>query len=240
MLITTDRREPRDGLPAPGAPRLRPARPEIVVKEAVVEVVRAAGGLPLLLPPGALPDEDLGGLLRIVDAVVVTGGAFDIHPRHYGQAVQGRLDRVDEARTGLELPLCAACLDTRVPVLGICGGMQALAVAAGGSLVQDIGTQVPGALEHEQPTDPATGWHPVALEGTLARALGPQVQVNSTHHQAVDHPGALTVVGRAPDGVIEAVALRDHPFAVGVQWHPELLPHGPALVQLLLRAGRER
>lgn len=239
VLVTTDRRDPTAGPSSPPAGRVRPARAEIVLKEAVVDVVRAAGGLPLLLPPGALSPLDLRALLADVHAVIVTGGAFDIHPRHYGQAIQGRLDRVDEARTGLELPLCAACLAEGVPVLGICGGMQALAVAAGGSLVQDIGAQVVGALEHEQPTDPAQPWHPVELEGALAAALGPRVEVNSTHHQAVADPGVLAVVGRAPDGVVEAVALPGHPFAVGVQWHPELLSHGPSLVGLLLRgAGR--
>ena len=226
LLVTTDRRAAgaHPAGPRPDAlGRVRPARPEVVLKEAVVDAVRIAGGLPLLLPPGALPPGDLAALLAVVDGVVVTGGAFDIHPHHYGQRVTARLDRVDEDRTGLELALCRICLEREVPLLGICGGMQALAVAAGGSLVQDIGAQVPGALEHEQPTDPALAWHPVAIEGPLARELGGSIEVDSTHHQAVLDPGALRVVGRAPDGVIEAVLHPGHPFALGVQWHPELM-----------------
>lgn len=251
ILITTDRRapSPAEGAssldastpgPAAAGGRVRPPRAEVVLKEAVVVAVRAAGGLPLLVPPGALSDEELGDLLDRCDGVVVTGGAFDIHPRHYGREVLARLDRVDEARTGLELPLCAACLAQSVPILGICGGLQALAVAAGGTLLQDIAAMVPGALEHEQPTDPVHGWHPVALEGALARALGAVLDVNSTHHQAVLDPGPLQIVGRAPDGVVEAVSMPGHPFAVGVQWHPELQDHGAVLAGLLVQAAQAR
>lgn len=181
--------------------------------------VRAAGGVPLLVPPG--DPAAVSDLLPLVRAVVVTGGHMDIHPRHYGEDVVARLDRVEEERTELELELARACAHRGVPLLGICGGMQALAVALGGTLVQDIGTQVSGALEHEQPTDPATAWHPVEADARWAALFG--AAVNSTHHQAVARPGPLDVVGRAPDGVVEAIALPGHPFCVGVQWHPELL-----------------
>lgn len=235
VLVTCDRRL---STPGPG-PRVRPARMEVRLGEALVEAVRAAGGLPLLLPPGALAEEELGRLLDLVQAVVVSGGAFDIHPSHYGRAVRARLDRVDEARTGLELPLCRLALDLGRPILGICGGMQALAVAAGGTLVQDIASEQPGALEHEQPTDPATPWHEVALHGALAAAMGPRIQVNSTHHQAVEEPGALRIVGRSPDGVVEAVEGRGPAFALGVQWHPELLGQvAQEPFRLLLAAAR--
>lgn len=222
VLITTDRRVLG---PAPAAgPRQRPARPELFLKEALVDAVRAGGGLPLLLPPGALADDELGALLDRVQAVVVSGGAFDIDPRHYGQAVVSRLDRTDADRTDLELSLCRACLARDLPLLGLCGGMQAMAVAAGGSLVQDLGSDWPGALEHEQPEDPARPWHPVELApGILAGLLGPRLEVNSTHHQAVRDPGPYFVSGRSPDGAAEAMELPGHRFAVGVQWHPELL-----------------
>ncbi len=198
---------------------MRPGRAQVYLNESVVERVRAAGGIPVLLPPG---DPDAAeALLDRVSALVITGGAFDIHPRHYGQAAVARVDRIEEGRTALELALARAAVERGLPLLGICGGMQALAVALGGTLVQDIGTQVPGALEHEQPTDPAAPWHPVHAEAAWAALFGEVV--NSTHHQAVADPGPLAVVGRAPDGVVEAVALPGHPFCVGVQWHPELL-----------------
>ena len=110
-----------------------------------------------------------------------------------------------------------------------------MVVAMGGTLLQDIPTAMPEALPHEQPSDPAEPWHAVALAGRLAQWV-PQ-QVNSTHHQAVARPGPFRVVGRAPDGVIEAVELPNHPWAFGVQWHPEWLPGGlfSALVEAAMR-----
>lgn len=191
-----------------------------------VRAVLRAGGRPVLVPPG---EAQLDGLLAAADALVITGGAFDIHPRHYGQVVSARIDRVEEARTEMELALARAALARGLPVLGVCGGMQVLAVAAGGSLIQDL----PAEPAHEQPTDPAEPWHTVCLEGRLAAWLGAEIRVNSTHHQAVDRPGpppgahpdepGFDVAGRSPDGVIEAMIHPRHPFAVGVQWHPERL-----------------
>ena len=216
VAITCDRRA---GGSSPAGPRVRPARPQVQLYEGLVAHVRDAGAVALLLPPGDPDAVDM--ILARVDAVIVTGGAFDIHPSHYGQAVRARLDRVEEERTALELTLARAAAARGVPLLGICGGMQALAVALGGTLVQDIGTDVPGALEHEQPTDPATAWHPLLADAKWAALFGNAV--NSTHHQAVADAGPLPVVGRAPDGVTEAVALPGHPFCLGVQWHPELL-----------------
>lgn len=223
IAVTADRRALG---PKPASQRIRPARPEVFVHEAIVRAIRAAGGDPLLVPPDEHPDpEFLERLLRLAGGLVLTGGPVDLHPRHYGQEVLGRLDGVDEGRAALELGLARLALARGVPVLGICGGMQTLAVAAGGRLWQDILTLVPGGGEHEQPTDPAEPWHAVELRGDEARALfgAAQIQVNSTHHQAVSDPGALTVVGWAPDGVAEVVRHPAHPHAWGVQWHPETL-----------------
>ncbi len=189
------------------------------MSESVVERVRAAGGVPLLVPPG--DPEAVPLLLARVDGVIVTGGAMDIHPRHYGARVRARLDRVEDDRTALELELLRTLAARELPVLAICGGMQALAVALGGTLVQDIGTLWPGALEHEQPTDPATPWHALTSAPGWSDLFGEVV--NSTHHQAVDETGPLHVLARSDDGLIEAVHLPAHPFCVGVQWHPELL-----------------
>jgi putative glutamine amidotransferase len=218
VLITTDR---RPGLGHHDSPRVRPRRDESFVNEAYVHAVRAAGGVPLLVAPG---EADLDELLSIADAVVITGGNLDIHPHHYGALVAARLDTPDERRTQSELALARRCIQDGVPVLGVCGGMQALAVAAGGTLIQDIHTLVPDALEHEQPTDPAEGWHSLRVESSALRlVLGRAPVVNSTHHQAVDDPGPFRPVAWAPDGVIEAMELPGHPFCTGVQWHPELL-----------------
>lgn len=220
VLVTADRRAQEGFRPGP---RVRPYRPEVVLGEVYVAAVVAAGGLPVLAPPAEL---DVDALLDRVDAVVLTGGDFDIHPSWYGEAVTARIDRVEPARTSLELGLARACLARRVPVLGICGGMQALAVAAGGRLVQDLPVpgRDPGAtVAHEQPTDPGTAWHDVTVGAPADRWLGARLSVNSTHHQAVRDAGpALIACGHAPDGVIEVIAAADG-FALGVQWHPELL-----------------
>ena len=99
-----------------------------------------------------------------------------------------------------------------------------MAVALGGTLIQDIAAQHGDGIEHEQPTDPAEPWHGVRFsDGRLSRIYGGRTQVNSTHHQAVADPGSLRATGWAEDGIVEAVELSDAPFCVGVQWHPELL-----------------
>ena len=192
---------------------------EVVVGEAVVARLRAAGAIVILVPPG--DSEAVEPLLDRVHGVVLTGGAFDIHPRHYGQAPIARLDRLDEDRTELEIALVRGALRRTTPILGICGGMQAMAVARGGTLVQDIGAQVAGARIHEQPTDPAQPWHGLDVDAAWIDLLGGDV--NSTHHQAVADPADFQVVARAPDGVIEAIALIGTPFTLGVEWHPEIL-----------------
>lgn len=238
VLVTCDRRD--GGPPAVGTPRVRPKRAEAYVNEAIVRHVRCSGAQVLLVPAG---DPDPEALLDMADAIVVTGGAHDIHPRHYGQAVHARIDRVDDARADMELALLRACAARDLPVLGLCGGMQALAVALGGTLLQDIRTARPDALDHEQPDDPALPGHEVRAWGPLAGRVGPGV--NSTHHQAVDATGPLEVCAVAPDGVIEALYLPGHRFAVGVQWHPELLGldvpgarPDPRLFEALVEAAR--
>lgn len=188
----------------------------LAVEASIVDAIVAAGGHPVVLGPS----DEAEALRFAAKALVVTGGAFDIHPHHYGQAVVGRLDPVAPARTATELAFTRAALAHGVPILGLCGGHQVLAVASGGTLIQDL----PAEPTHEQPTDPARPWHPVRLSGRAADVLGPLADVNSTHHQAVDAPGeGLEVVGWSPDGVVEALAHRRHPFAIGVQWHPERL-----------------
>lgn len=208
---------------------------DVRLERAYVDAVLAAGGRPLLVPPG---ETQVAALLDVAAALVLAGGAFDIHPRHYGQPVTARLDRVVEDRTELELALARGALVRGLPVLGVCGGMQALAVAAGGTLVQDLPVGdhlvVP---THEQRSDPGLGWHDIDVEPPLAAWIGPTLTVNSTHHQAVDAPGAWHVVARARDGTVEAIHHPEHPFAVGVQWHPERMGDFRLYRALLLTAS---
>ncbi|MEO0603882.1 MAG: gamma-glutamyl-gamma-aminobutyrate hydrolase family protein, partial [Myxococcota bacterium] len=100
---------------------MRPRRDEAYVLETYLQAVRAAGGLPLVLPPGPA---DLDTVLDRVDALVLTGGDTDVHPSHYGQTVRGRIDRVEPSRTELELALARRALERGTPLLGVCGGMQ--------------------------------------------------------------------------------------------------------------------
>jgi putative glutamine amidotransferase len=210
--------------PKPNSHRVRPARAEVFVKECVVDKLRDAGLQAILLPPEGSA-ELVDWVMQYCDGVVITGGAFDIDPKWYGQEKQSRLDAIDEGRTLLEMQLAQKAIERNVPLLGLCGGMQVLAVVAGGTLIQDIGTTHPEALEHEQPTNPSTAWHSVQLTSIRWQEWfgTSNIQVNSTHHQAVDKLGRCIAVGKAPDGIVEAIEISDLAFCVGVQWHPELV-----------------
>lgn len=205
------------------------------------EAIAGAGGLPVALPH----EVSLAELyLDAIDALVVTGGAFDVDPALYGDAASHPTVTLKQGRTAAELALLRGALARDLPVLGICGGQQLLAVALGGTLIQHIPDSVPGALPHEQPNPRHEPGHSVTITpGTrLAGIVGaPTMQVNSSHHQAVREPGPRAVVdARAPDGVIEGIEDPARPFCLGVQWHPEFLidPGDRRLFDALIAACR--
>jgi putative glutamine amidotransferase len=218
----------------------RPSLPRYELKQAYADAVLAAGGLPLVL----LYSEDPGAAAEAVslcDALVITGGAFDIPPEVYGAARSRRLGELKPKRTQYEQRVLRVALDAGKPVLCICGGMQLLAVELGGTLYQDLRDELPQAFDHEQKLDPRQPGHEaVVLPGTqLASIMGEgPLQVNSTHHQAVREPGKSKLCAVASDGVVEAIEVEGR-FALGVQWHPELLagPRHLALYQALVRAA---
>jgi putative glutamine amidotransferase len=219
-------RRPRIGLTLDVA--LEERRYEI--KQAYVDAVLGAGGLPILLPHA---DPVAAAYLALLDGLVVSGGDFDIPPELYGESRREVCGRAKPDRTRFEKELLEAALAAGLPVLGICGGMQLLNVVRGGTLHQDLQADA-GTRGHEQPAPKDVPTHPVRVaSGTLlSRLLGagaPEHRVNSTHHQAVKDPGiGVLIAATAPDGVIEAIELPDLPFAVGVQWHPEaVLRHDP-------------
>jgi len=208
-----------------------------------VDAVLAAGGLPILLPHA---QDAAGAYLALLDGLVVTGGAFDVPPELYGEARRRECGPTKPERTAFEKDLLEAALAARLPVLGVCGGMQLLNVVRGGTLYQDLAADA-GLAGHEQPPPKDAPSHDALVaEGTQLAALvatGP-IRVNSTHHQAVKDPGqGVLVSARAPDGVVEAIELPDLPFALGVQWHPEaVLRHDArqaALYRGLVQAARD-
>ncbi len=198
--------------------------PWYAVRQNYADAIVAAGGLPVALPHNAAL---AGQYLEMIDALVVTGGAFDVDPALYGEGGRHATVTLKENRTQAELALTQGALERNRPVLGICGGEQLLAVALGGALIQHIPDSVPNALAHEQPNPRHEPGHAVAVTpGTLLHRIvgSAEMQVNSAHHQAVRSPGPRAVVNAvAPDGVIEGIEDAGYRFCLGVQWHPEYL-----------------
>lgn len=211
------------------------------------DAVLAAGGLPLMLVPTSEPPL-LEAWVDRISALVITGGDFDVPPALYGEEPKEGLRRVLPERTRFERSLLELALARDLPVLGICGGMQLLNVVRGGNLIQDLRSEAPDGLQHEQGSDSSQPRHPVEVkdETRLAELLGKgQVMVNSTHHQAVGRLGSgLVASASAPDGVVEAVELPEQTFTLGVQWHPERLihslPHHLAIFRALVEHARDR
>jgi putative glutamine amidotransferase len=214
------------------------------LRASYVEAVLAAGGLPILLPHAR---DAAPAYLALLEGLVVTGGAFDVPPALYGERRRDACGPLKPERTAFEKDLLEAALAARLPVLGVCGGMQLLNVVRGGTLYQDLAADA-GIRGHEQPAPKDAPSHVAAVvPGTRLAALVGQepIPVNSTHHQAVRDPGEGVVVSaRAPDGVVEAIELADLPFALGVQWHPEAVarhdPRHRAIYRALVEAARER
>ena len=191
-----------------------------------VASVSAAGAIPVLLPPGPLIEQSVSRL----DAVVLAGGG-DVDPARYGAPRDPNCGPPSDERDSAELALAAACLAARVPLLGICRGLQVLNVALGGTLHQHL----PDLVGHEghAPEPGGYGAHEVSIApgSRLASILNRTdltdhlpVMVPTHHHQAVDVLGAgLAATAWATDQTIEAAELdpAQHPFAVAVQWHPE-------------------
>jgi putative glutamine amidotransferase len=206
-----------------------------------------AGGLPVYIPTG-LAEDALREIYERVDAVLLPGGP-DVDPVIYGAERHPETKIIDDARDTLELTLARWTLADDRPLFGICRGHQVMNVAFGGTLIQDIPSEVETDLPHETPgTLPrATIRHDVSIapESRLASILGTtRVGVNSLHHQSVERPApGVLVTGYSPDGIVEALEVPDKRFVLSVQWHPEdLYPNDEGMKRLFesfVEAARE-
>jgi putative glutamine amidotransferase len=195
-------------------------RERVALNSSYVRALIAAGLAPLLVPP-LLDPARAGDVLDAVSGLVLTGGE-DLHPSSYGETPHARLEETDQARDAVELAVYRAACERGLPVLAICRGIQLVNVAEGGTLYQDLASELPSTVNHVDPK----GRHGLRVEpgSLLQRTIGAPSTVNSRHHQAIREIAAsLRAVAWAEDGVVEAAERRDGgtPWLLAVQWHPE-------------------
>lgn len=199
--------------------------------DAYLDAVVQGGGVPFLIPLN-LDETALHRLYNASAGIFLTGGG-DIDPTFYNQTPQTKLYGLQPDRDRVEMTLSRWAADEGKPALAICRGIQIMAVAAGGTLYQDLPTQKPQAELHNymyqtdgtNATDYLAHEVELAPSSRLAQRLGAdKIWVNSLHHQAVETlPEPLQITGCSTDGVVEVIEHPAHPFFCGVQWHPELL-----------------
>jgi len=188
-------------------------RPRVFLRIGYIDAVRDAGGLPLLLPPNGRAGE-IDEFLDRVDGLLFSGGD-DYAPRRYGATrIHPEVKLVHPRRERFDIALARRAIRRGLPILGICGGAQLLAIAAGGTLRQHLAHHPPRGAKHAIEIEPAA---------RLAAIAGrTRAQVNTFHHQAIRRAGdGLAIVARAGDGVVEAIEANEG-FRIGVQWHPEI------------------
>lgn len=211
------------------------------LSQAYILSVSRTGALPLLLP---VVKVSCRKLLKSVDGLILSGGG-DPDARHYGEDALPVQGTVQPLRDRFELDLAREAIEAGLPVLGICRGVQILNIAAGGTLHQDL--QGVAGLQHDQKAPRSYPIHNIRLSRSsmLYKITGEEeICVNSFHHQAVKTVGSRVIVTAcAGDDVIEAVEVSGHPFAIGVQWHPEWLgklKHARSLFRALTQAASIR
>ncbi len=201
-----------------------------VLNRSYVNAVTQAGGVPLAL----IMTEDNDAIDRILDCIdglILTGG-WDMDPSFFGEELHPKAEGVSQARTRFEIELTRRARKRVMPTLGVCLGMQTINVAMGGTIYQDIPSQVDNALDHRMSDDHQArkgDVHPITVtSGTRLHSLlgRDTMMVNSLHHQAVRDVGeGLRVSAVSPDGIVEGLEGQDDQFLVMVQWHPEELSH---------------
>lgn len=191
-----------------------------------IDSVTASGGVPLVLP-NLTNEEEIEQISNRIDGLLVTGGG-DIDPTLFGEEPHPNLGLITPGRDTFEISLIKKMIKARKPVLAICRGCQVLNIAGGGDMYQDIYSQTDRQLlQHRQVAPRSHGSHYIDVqEGSLLNQItgSDYYKVNSFHHQAVrDMAPGFFVSARSSDGIIEALESREHPFLLGVQWHPECM-----------------
>lgn len=188
------------------------------------QVVRA-GGIPVIIPPVA-DSNIIINTIDSLDGLILTGGA-DYNPLWTGEEPSARLQGINAERDLPELLLTRLAYNRQLPMLGICRGIQTLATALGGKVMQDIYENIPNAIKHSQDADRCEASHSIELtEGSMLHDIfgKNRLMVNSFHHQAVAETGPkFTITAKASDGVVEAMESSEHKSIIGVQWHPECM-----------------
>ena len=207
-----------------------------------VKAIRQAGGAVIILP--VTEPEAVADVLALAHGVLLTGGG-DVQPSLYGATPVDATRHVDAERDDFEVALFQGALAADVPVLGICRGVQLMNVASGGTLCQDV--YASGGLYHDDHTRWREPVHRLKIEPNshLAEALGMvELEVNSVHHQGLDRLGdGVRAVAWAQDDTVEGVEMVGATFAVGVQWHPEVMedePEHQGLFRAFVKHARER
>ena len=221
------------------------ARTHLFLNARYIRAVEELGGIPLVLPLHA-DRATRRRLLQQFDGLLLTGSGPDLPPSLYGERQRYPFRTVSERRRNFELDIVHLAQQADLPLLGICGGMQSMNVAFGGSLIQDIESQVSKPLQHRQHNRATNLSHTVAVtSGSLLRRIVRSIsmRVNSSHHQSVKTVApSLVASALAPDGIVEAIESPANRFFLGIQWHPEYLfdrhPLHRKIFEAFLRAAR--
>ncbi len=200
--------------------------PWYALRDNYAQVITKCGATPIMLPYDI---NSVNEYISLIDALIIPGGDYDLSPTHYNDETKQGTRTLKENRVNFEVALINEAIKKKIPILGICAGMQLMAVKiGGGKLIQDILTAGYTTINHEQKAyniHPSKPSHSIIVDESsyLYKIIGKnKIEVNSTHHQAVKEIGDnFMVSAKAPDGIIEAIEHTNYPFMIGVEWHPE-------------------